>query len=100
MTPKGEYKQKNKNGLPIVYEVDDVVTYLSGSFIATERNTYLDGLPDQENSPWEPISTKIKHTSGPVPHLNAKEGDEWFDTGTGILFKYVGDNDSKQWVEI
>lgn len=100
MNARGEYKQKNKNGLPVVYEKDDVVTYSNGSFQAKSRNTYYDGIPGQPNSPWEPISNRVKHTSGPSPHLDAKEGDEWYDTNSGVLFKYLSDGDSKQWVEI
>ena len=99
MNPKGNYKPLDIRGLPRVYEKDDVVTFNGSSYVSKVRNTHLDGTPDNSKI-WLLLSDSITHTSGKNPPTDAKAGDEWYDTNSGILFKYIDDGDSRQWVEI
>ncbi len=39
-------------------------------------------------------------TSTTTPPSNPIEGDEWFDEDAGILYTYVADPDTSQWVEL
>ena len=39
-------------------------------------------------------------TSGTTAPVSPTAGDEWFDTTTGILFKYINDGNSSQWIEL
>ena len=38
-------------------------------------------------------------TSGATTPTSPSNGDEWFDTTTGILFKYINDGNSSQWIQ-
>ena len=38
-------------------------------------------------------------TSGTTAPASPSAGDEWFDTTTGILFKYINDGNSSQWIQ-
>jgi hypothetical protein len=42
----------------------------------------------------------VIYTSGATAPVSPAEGDEWFDTDLGLLFKYINDGDSTQWVEV
>lgn len=39
-------------------------------------------------------------TTDTVPPGSPSVGDQWYDTGAGILFEYLDDGDSQQWVDI
>ena len=100
MNPRGKYLTTNNRGDPVVYEENDIVIYNGITYIAKRRNTFIEGLPDSERSPWSVLSSRVNHTSGENKPPNPNEGDEWYDTANGVLFKYLNDGDSKQWVEI
>ena len=99
MKQRGIYKPVNDRGSPVVYEPNDIVTFEGGSYKALRRNTYLDGSPKNEGF-WEPLMQSISHTAGETPPTSPNEGDEWYDTINGKLFKYLNDGNSVQWVEI
>jgi len=40
------------------------------------------------------------YTESNTPPVSASGGDRWFHTESGILFTYVSDDDSSQWVEL
>jgi hypothetical protein len=40
------------------------------------------------------------YTISPDPPLDPQEGDKWLEEDTGILYTYVVDSDSDQWVEL
>jgi hypothetical protein len=42
----------------------------------------------------------ISFTSSSTAPESPSAGDEWFDTESGALFKYITDADSSQWVEL
>tara|TARA_R100001460_G_scaffold108317_1_gene159087 strand:+ start:1149 stop:1454 length:306 start_codon:yes stop_codon:yes gene_type:complete len=100
MNQRGEYQTLNKRGDPVVYEETDVVIYNGSTYISQRRNTYLDGLPDATDGPWDLLSSRINHVSGKNVPPNPSFGDEWYDTENAILFKYLDDGNSAQWVEI
>ena len=91
---------KNGRGDPVVYEKDDLVLYNGTTYVSKRRNTYLDGLPSSPKSPWTILSSRVNHVSGETAPDNPNEGDEWYDTKNAVLFKYLNDGNSIQWVEI
>ena len=99
MTDRGNYIPINDRGLPVVYERGDEVSHGGGTFRAIKRNTYLDGEPGVGDS-WERLTQSFVHSNGNNPHANPNIGDEWYDKNTGILFKFLDDGNSKQWVEV
>ena len=99
MSDRGNYVPVNKIGTPVVYEPGDEVLYGGGRFKSLKRNTYLDGTPDNANI-WERLSQTFTHSNGDSPHPNPNVGDEWYDKTSGILFKFLNDGNSDQWVEI
>ena len=64
MNQRGEYQTLNKRGDPVVYEETDAVIYNGSTYISQRRNTYLDGLPDATDGPWDLLSSRINHVSG------------------------------------
>jgi hypothetical protein len=44
-------------------------------------------------------SGAVTYTSSATAPVSPSEGDEWFNTDAGILFKYVNDGNSNQWIE-
>ena len=99
MNQRGEYRPVTKGGTPVVYEKDDVVFYNGGSFIALRRTTHLDGSPDSSGN-WKQLTESMTHSYGENAPKNPNIGDEWYDTSNGLLFKFLNDGNSKQWVEI
>ena len=96
---RGEFVPVNTKGMPVVYEKNDEVSHFGQKYKARKRNTFNDGTPEND-AVWEKLTNNFVHSSGKNPHPNPSEGDEWYDTENGVLFKYLNDGDSKQWVEI
>jgi uncharacterized protein YuzE len=42
----------------------------------------------------------ITFTSGSTAPVGANKGDKWYDTDTDILYEYIPDGDSNQWVDV
>jgi len=45
-------------------------------------------------------TSNFQHTNGASPHDTPILGDEWFDTNSDILYKFVSDGTSNIWVDI
>ena len=46
------------------------------------------------------VGDGINMTVDSSPPAGAEVGDQWYDTADGILFEYLDDGDSQQWVDI
>jgi hypothetical protein len=99
MKDRGSYLAVDSKGLPVVYERLDRVTFNGSLFVARVRNTYLDGTPTNSTI-WQRQTSSLSHSSGDNPPSSPGIGDEWYDTTAGVLFKYISDGNSEQWVEI
>ena len=95
-----KFQTTDSYGRVKVYRVGDIVSHGGGTYRALRRTTHYDGIPENNPGIWEPLSTSIRHTSGENAPLSPNVGDEWYDTANGILFKYLDDGNSDQWVEI
>ena len=71
MKPPLNWKIKDNDGNHIRYRRGDVVSKNGKLYSATRTTTVEDGSPD-----------------------------EWYDTSSGKLYKYIDDETSKQWVEV
>ena len=96
-----KYKKYNPDGTLKVYHKDDVVNWRGSIFVATKNVSNYE--PDKgEEFGWKMIDDKesIHHSSRNTQPPNPKHGDEWLDTTTGILMKYIDDGFNNQWVEL
>lgn len=99
---KGTYRATDSNGVIITYQKNDVVLYKGKTYIA--NRTITETSPAHgERGGWSLVSggsNPIQFYWGEKVPLQVNIGDEWFDTTTGKLFKYVTDGNSEQWVNI
>jgi len=96
-----KYKQHNPDGTLISYKKDDVVIWKGASFIAKENISGT--VPKLGGSDkWEAISDErvSTHTTSTTSPPRPKNGDEWFNTTTGLSMKYIDDGTNRQWVEM
>lgn len=113
---RGTYKNKDVNGIDIVYSPGDVVVRNDKSYIATTTITgYVPETLDRGG--WSlfgnqgvcgansdiSIGTGIKFvaSTGPAPYpLLYKYGDRWFSEDEGLEYVLIQDEDCSQWVQI
>jgi hypothetical protein len=103
MKPPRKWKIKNKDGSFVVYNEGDVVSKNGKLYIALRTTTVESGSPEHGvKSGWkELLENRIKkYTENATAPINPSVGDEWFDTSTGKLYKFIDDKTSLQWVEI
>jgi len=48
----------------------------------------------------QPYSSGSGYTASTTPPLNPSVGDQWYDTADAILYEYMDDGDTNQWVDI
>ena len=58
------------------------------------------GLTPTNPTIWQRQTSSLSHSSGSNPPSSPGVGDEWYDTTAGVLFKYISDGNTEQWVEI
>ena len=93
---RGEYKTRFPSGEPEGYRSGDLILYEGKLFIAT--NIITSGSPDTNNA-WVPLgNSRISYRSTQPP--DPKVGDNWFNSATGKLYKYIDDGETKQFVEV
>jgi|TARA_R100000008_G_C3583967_1_gene170673 hypothetical protein len=93
----GEYKKINPNGSPVTYNRGDVVYLNNESFIASKTITGIN--PHSRNSGWLSLAKVQVFYESPSAPVFAKNGDEWYDSDSGILYKRLKDNNGEHWVE-
>ena len=103
MTAPIKWKIKDGDGDYIKYKEGDIVSK-NGKIYAALRNTDVrEGSPEHgEKAGWKPYTDNRikKYTEDSSKPINPTVGDEWYDSSKGILFKYINDGTSTQWVEI
>jgi|TARA_Y100000034_G_scaffold106516_1_gene135292 hypothetical protein len=103
MTAPIKWKIKDGDGDYIKYKEGDIVSK-NGKIYAALRNTDVrEGSPEHgEKAGWKPYTDNRikKYTEDSSEPINPTVGDEWYDSSKGILFKYINDGTSTQWVEI
>jgi hypothetical protein len=103
MTAPLKWKIKDDEGHFYVYNRGDIIFKNGKTYIATRTTNVEDGSPEHGiKAGWKSYtSNRIKeYTEGTSTPLDPLVGDEWYDTSIGILFKYIDDETSTQWVEI
>ena len=89
-----------------MYSYGDIV-YRSGVYYVCDEQTAFGKLPGETGSGFLPI-TGVGGTGGgtvnfafsSTPPQNPAPGDQWLDNTSGILYVYVQDADSSQWVQL
>ena len=95
-TFRGEWSARHPSGEPRRYFSGDAVLYEGKLFIAS--NNISVGSPDT-NSDWVPEgNSRISYRSTQPP--DPRVGDNWFNSATGKLYKYIDDGETKQFVEV
>ena len=102
MTSPLKWKIKDGKGNFTIYNENDIVSKNGQLYIATRTTSVEDGSPEHgEKAGWKKFhENRIKkYTEDSSAPINPIVGDEWYDTSSGILYKYVDDGTSIQWVE-
>ena len=95
---RGEFKNNDKRGTPILYDRGDIVLHEGKTFIANKKVSGIYPPFDKEDR-WYCLAGNAIYVQENLP-LGAKAGDEWFTTSTGKLYRYLQDGSGEQWVEI
>lgn len=85
-------------GMPILYDRGDIVLHKGKTFVA---NVDVSGVfpPFDKKERWYCLAGNSVFVQKDVP-IGANGGDEWFDSSTGKLYRYLKDGSGEQWVEI
>tara|TARA_E500000305_G_C4001383_1_gene227558 strand:- start:1196 stop:1513 length:318 start_codon:yes stop_codon:yes gene_type:complete len=94
----GNYKFSNENGVPITYEYGDLVINNSRLYAASKTIT---GVSPEvgEREGWIMMGKSQNFFNDNTVPFSAKVGDEWIDSATGRVYKYIKDDNGKHWVE-
>jgi len=98
---KGEHKIRNIDGNIRVYYSGDVVSK-NGKLYITTRNTRGFSPEHGADAGWEEYGTNSSYTftSSDIQPEISNEGDFWFNLTSGVLYVYVKDKDTEQWIEV
>jgi hypothetical protein len=103
MKPPLKWKIKDGSGNYNVYKKGDVISKNGKLYIALRTTTVEQGSPEHgKKAGWKEFTEDRikKYTENISAPINPFIGDEWYDTSRGILFKFIDDGTSTQWVEI
>lgn len=79
------------------YYGNDVVNYNGSSYVALGYS--LNGQPDNTSGNWVLWVTAGNFVFSDTPPINAIPGDRWFNSNNGILYTYINDGNTVQWVD-
>jgi hypothetical protein len=101
---KGIFKVSDASGKCIQYVEGDIV-YKNGEAYIAQITPTLCLSPEHKASGWKPLTNESSGTSvtfynSATPPTRVSQGDEWFNPNSGILYKYIIDATSEQWVQI
>tara|TARA_R110002020_G_scaffold471948_1_gene699483 strand:+ start:479 stop:784 length:306 start_codon:yes stop_codon:yes gene_type:complete len=92
---RGEFKPSADSGGFNIYLKGDVVLYEGKLFYADEE---VRGLSPDQTDTWLPWGgSRLSYRS--IKPQDPKIGDMWLNSGTGKLYTYFDDGDTKQFVE-
>lgn len=96
LTPVQVKSMLNIDSSDIADFVETVLALLSSSLVAGTNITISPNSAGQLT-----IATSApKFTNSSSAPASPREGDTWFDPDTGILYRYINDGTSSQWVEL
>ena len=95
---RGNYKFSDETGLPITYQRGDLVINNSRLYAASKT---ISGISPEvgEREGWVMMGKAQNFFNDNTVPFAAKVGDEWMDSGTGRVYKYIQDDNGKHWVE-
>lgn len=101
---KGIFKVSDAFGNCIQYAEGDIV-YKNGEAYIAQTTPTLCLSPEHKASGWKPLTnessgTSVTYYNSTTPPIRVSQGDEWFNPDSGILYKYIIDATSEQWVQI
>jgi hypothetical protein len=87
-----------------VYKYGDIVSR-NGLYYVCDVETTSGYLPEDSQSGFLLMvggtgGGTVNFAFSPTPPENANPGDQWFDSNSGLVFVYVSDEDSSQWVQL
>lgn len=97
------WKSRDKDGNFIVYKRGDIVKKKGKLFSAIRTTSVKHGSPEHgKKAGWKELTeNRIKnYTEDSDAPVDPVVGDEWYDVDTGILYKFIDDGNSTQWVEM
>jgi|10_taG_2_1085330.scaffolds.fasta_scaffold108745_3 hypothetical protein len=95
----GKWKMKDSNGSLKVYHKDQIISRDGNEYVALRKTSGFS--PEHgERGGWKKTTTNRakQFTESTQSPSNPKPGDEWLNLSSGILYKYLDDGNSKQWV--
>jgi len=95
---RGEFKVSDTKGNHILYTRGDIVTYTGKTFIANKDVSGVFPSFDKQER-WYCLAGNSIFVQEEVP-IGSNKGDEWFNSSTGKLYRYLQDGSGEQWVEI
>lgn len=95
---RGKFRILQPDGNMTVYSQYDVVEKEGKHYMAV-FDTYGFSPEHGELRGWKKINGTVPVTRASAPS-NPDVGQQWLDTVSGILFEYVDDGNSKQWLAI
>jgi len=102
MKPPLKWKIKDNDGNFFRYRRGDVVSKNGKLYAAIRTTTVESGSPEHgEKAGWKELTEERikKYSEGTSAPINPFVGDEWYDSSSGNLYKYIDDGTSVQWVE-
>jgi hypothetical protein len=92
---KGNYKFKNKQGTPVLYNNGDIVIH-QGKFY--KSNVTTNKSPLQSPTSWTYVNATEQYR-GTNPPANPKENQLWI-SDSAVVYTYFYDGNGYQWVSI
>jgi len=95
----GEFKNRTENGIPITYQIGDVVMHEGKTYIASKT---VRGFSPRlgEKVGWTLLSDRQVLYETENEPFHSSVGDEWLNTSTGIYYKKIRNERNNVWVEL
>jgi cytoskeletal protein CcmA (bactofilin family) len=74
----------------------DVINKAAVGTVYTSNGVYWSG----NGNPYSTGGGGVTYTASTTPPVGPAIGDQWYDTVDGILYEYIDDGDTDQWVDI
>ena len=76
-------------------------SFANGSFLtANSASSFANGAFDRANASYTKANTATIYTASSAAPSSPKPGDQWYLTTTDVLYEYINDGTSNNWVDI
>jgi len=76
-------------------------SFANGAFLtANSGASFANGAFDRANASYTKANTTIIYTASSTAPSSPKPGDQWYLTTTDVLYEYINDGTSNNWVDI